>query len=69
MLFHSKDGNLFEILQSGGGPDYKSFTIEAWNKKSNKWVKSGIYFKDYEDLTTEQLIELSKEKVESSIYA
>ena len=46
MLFNSEAGNLFEILQNGGGPNYKSYTVELWDKKSNKWIKSGIYFKE-----------------------
>ena len=68
-LFHSEGGNLFELLQTGGGPDYKSYTIELFSKQNNKWIKTGIYFKTPFDLSIDNLMNEAKEKVEQSIFA
>lgn len=69
MLLNSNGGNLFEVLLMGRGQDYIQYKLELWDKEKNKWINSGIYFKTLKDVKTEKVIEIAKEKIESSIYS
>jgi MoaA/NifB/PqqE/SkfB family radical SAM enzyme len=68
MLFNTTSGNLYEVLVSGGGPDYRSFVVEIFQKEKNKWIRAGIKFDTVRGLTDEKIIELAKEMAEQSIF-
>jgi hypothetical protein len=70
MLFNSEGGNLFEVLQTGGGPNGRTYLVELWNKEINKWVKTGIDFTIVSEARIKKdVIQVAKEKVENSIFA
>jgi hypothetical protein len=69
MLFNSEGGNLFEVLVTGGGPNYRTYIIEIWDKEINKWVKTGINFKIFsESRINEEVLRVAKENVKNSIF-
>jgi hypothetical protein len=67
-LINSQNGNLYELLIMGGGEGWRQFKLELWSKEKNKWINSGIYFKTLYELEIEKVIEIAKEKIESSIF-
>lgn len=67
-LINSQNGNLYELLVMGGGEGWIQFKVELWSKEKKKWVNSGIYFKALNDIGIEKVIEIAKEKIESSIF-
>ncbi len=70
MLFNSEGGNLFEVLQSGGGPNGRTYIVELWDKQINKWVKTGMSFTIKSEVRNDdEVIQVAKEKVENSIFA
>lgn len=68
MLFNTKSGNLYEVLQKGGGPNYKSFVVEIWIKDRKEWVRAGIEFDTKYGLTDQEIVNIAKEQSEKSIW-
>ena len=64
MLFTIETGNLFEVLQNGGGPYGRSYIVEIWNNKKNKWNRTPIEFVVQSEKRIEsEVISIAKEKV------
>ena len=68
MLFNTPSGNLYEVLQKGGGPDYNRYVVEIWMKEQNEWVRAGIEFDTLPELPEQEVLKIAKEKAEQSVW-